>query len=132
RNRSVDSQSMTGTPSAPATAATCAAANTFRLVKGAGEVGGGYTTRTSDRQRRDLEPPPLGRGSQGQVGQLHPLGPLEKVPGERPALGGAREEQLPLHLEPVVERHVVRHVRPQRLVLDRVGQVRVPHRQRRG
>src|SRR5437773_8819757 len=86
RNRSVDSQSMTGTPSAPAVAATCAAAKTFRLMKGAGEVGGGYTTRTSDRQRRDLEPPPLGRGSQRQVGQLHPLGPFEKVPGERPAL----------------------------------------------
>ena len=41
RNRSVDSQSMTGTPPGPATAATCAAAKTFRLVKGAGEVGGG-------------------------------------------------------------------------------------------
>jgi UDP-N-acetylmuramoyl-L-alanyl-D-glutamate--2,6-diaminopimelate ligase len=31
---------MTGTPAGPATAATCAAAKTFRLVKGAGEVGG--------------------------------------------------------------------------------------------
>src|SRR6266702_8633529 len=112
RNRSVDSQSMTGTPSGPATAATCAAAKTFRLA------GGGYTTRTSDSQRRDLEPPPLGRGPQRQVGQLHPLGPLEEVPGERPALGRALQEQLPLRLEPVAERHVVRHVRPQRLVLD--------------
>src|SRR6478609_12088155 len=110
RNRSVDSQSMTGAPPGPATAATCAAAKTFR------RAGGGYTTSTSDRQRRDLEPPPLGRGPQRQVGQLHPLGPLDQVPGERPALGRACEEQLPLRLEPVVERHVVRHVRPQRLV----------------
>src|SRR5438067_13910245 len=110
RNRSVDSQSMTGTPSAVATAATCAAAKTFLLA------GGGYTTRTSDRQRRALEPPPLGRGLPRPAGQVHPLGPLDQVPGERSALGRRREEQLPLRLEPVVERHVVRHVRPQRLV----------------
>src|SRR6266700_2751202 len=124
RNRRVDSQSMTGTPPAEATAATCAAAKTFRLL------GGGYTTRTSDRQRRDFEPPALGRGLQRQVGQLHAPGPLGQVPGERPALGGALEEQLPLHLEAVVEGHVVRHVRPQLLVLDRVGQVGVPYRHR--
>ena len=52
--------------------------------------------------------------------------------GERPALTGALQEQLPLQLEPVVEDHVVRHVRPQRLVVDGVGQVGVPHRHRRG
>src|SRR5215831_8691227 len=112
RKRMVDSQSMTGFPSAPATAATCAAAKTLRLVKGAGEVGGGYITRTSDRQRRDFEAPALGRGLQRQVGQLHPLGPFGQVPGERPPLAGAPEEQLPLHLESVVEGRVVRHVRP--------------------
>ncbi len=36
RNRSVDSQSMTGTPSADTAAATCAAAKTLR------RAGGGY------------------------------------------------------------------------------------------
>src|SRR5690349_5991076 len=106
RNLMVDSQSITGAPSGPATAATCAAAKTFRLLKGAGEVGGGHTTRTSDRQRGYGEPPALGRGLQRQVGQLHPLGPLDQVPGERPPLAGAGEELLPLHLEPVVENHV--------------------------
>jgi len=34
RKPKVDSQSMTGTPSGPATAATCAAAKTFRLAGG--------------------------------------------------------------------------------------------------
>src|SRR6266566_6215736 len=99
RNRRVDSQSMAGAPPGPATAATCAAANTFRLV------GGGYTTCTSDRQWGDFKPPALGRGLQRQAGQLHSLGPLGQVPGERPALGRAREEQFPLHLEAVVEGH---------------------------
>src|SRR5947207_4245532 len=112
RNRSVDSQSMTGTPSAVATAATCAAAKTFLLA------GGGHTTRTSDRQRRDLEPPPLGRGLPRQAGQLHPLGPPDQVPGERPALGRRREARLPPRLEPGVQTLVARYRRAQRLRLD--------------
>src|SRR6201982_4057249 len=85
----------------PATAPRCPPAKTSR------RAGGGYPTSTSDRQRRDLEPPPLGRGPQRQVGQLHPLGPLDQVPGEGPALGRACEEQLHLLLDPVVERLVV-------------------------
>src|SRR5271169_5195935 len=132
--RMVASQSMTGSSPPPAAgegdAATWAAAKTFRQAGGrypAAQPGSGMTsgpdsgTRPgswiwaviSDRQRRHVEPSACGGGLQRQVGQLHPLGPFDQVPGERAALTGALQEQLPLHLEPVVEGHVVRHVRPQ-------------------
>ena len=48
------------------------------------------------------------------------------------AARGGPQEQLPLRLEPVAEVHVVRHVGPHRLVVERVGQVGVPHRHRGG
>src|SRR6202158_4432191 len=110
----VDSQSMTGPSPPPAAeegeAATWAAAKTFRRAGGAypaAQPGSGMTSGpapgarpgswicavplegTSDRQRRHLQPPALGRGLQGQVGQLYPLGPFDQVPGERSALPGA-------------------------------------------
>jgi hypothetical protein len=86
----------------------------------------------SSGQRRDVDPAALGRGPPGQLGQLHALGALGQVPAQRPALRGGAQELLPLHLEPVVEGGVVRDVGPLSRVVDRVGQVRVPDRQRRG
>ncbi len=61
-----------------------------------------------------------------------PLAPGEQVPRERPAARGGPQEQLPLRLEPVAHVHVVRHVGPHRLVVERVGQVGVPYRHRGG
>ena len=90
--------------------------------------------------RRHLRPPAAARRAAGLRPRTAAPGwpaapPWPLRPGPRRTAGPRQahlQEQLPLHLEPVVEGHVVRHVRPQRLVVDGVGQVRVPHRHRRG
>src|SRR5580692_10344482 len=138
RNPSVASQSML--PSGKA--ATCAAAKTLREAGGgypAAQGGSGMATGwarpgrltrmpMSPGQPGHVDPASLGRGLQGEPGQLHPPGALGEVPGEGRACRHMLEEQLPLHLEAVVEQLMVWYIGPLRLVVDGVGQVRVPHR----
>ena len=108
RKRIVDSQSMTGIPPpcrgggghvrggedlAAGRRRVPAAQPGSGMTSGPARTPGSWISQsvagTSDRQRRHVEPPAFGRGLQRQVGQLHPLGSLDQVPGERPALGQA-------------------------------------------
>ena len=57
-----------------------------------------------------------------------PRAPSARSQGKGVPAAACLEEQLPLHLEAVVEHLVIGHLGPLRRVVDGVGQVRVPYR----
>src|ERR1044071_770960 len=78
-----------------------------------------------------VQPPALGRRAQAELGELHAARALEQVVWKWRAEGDVAQEPLPLDLERVVEVLVVGNVLPVLGEVERVRDVRVPHRLRR-
>src|SRR5258708_35157048 len=79
-----------------------------------------------------MDPAALGPALHAELGQLHALRPLAQGPWKRRAIEEVADEQLPLGLERIVIDAVVGYLRPSRVEIDRLRNVRVPHRLRRG
>src|SRR5215813_10685868 len=82
----------------------------------------------SEFELRHVDPAPLLPACERAFDKLHALRPLEQVP----AVGGIPDdvanEGLPLQLEAVVEGLRLRHRLPALVEVDRLLDVRVPHR----
>src|SRR5258708_16878649 len=78
-----------------------------------------------------MDPAALGPALHAELGQLHALRPLAQGPWKRRAIEEVADEQLPLGLERIVIEVVVGYLRPSRVEIDRLRNVRVPHRLRR-
>src|SRR5271157_1594201 len=82
-------------------------------------------------QRAHLDPRPLAPRLQALLRKLHTLRALEERPSERLAADNVAQEELPLGLECVLGRRVLRHLAPALEEPDRLLYVGVPDRPRR-
>src|ERR1700722_1182684 len=69
--------------------------------------------------------------AQAQLGQLHSLGSFAQAPAERLLQRDIPQEKFPLDLERVVVFGRARHLLPALEKIDRLGNIRIPHRPRR-
>src|SRR5436190_24202039 len=81
-------------------------------------------------QLRHVEPLLLPPALQAELGELHAFRTLEQIPAESTFAGDVLQKELPLRLESVVV-VVVRHLAPPGKKIDRLRNVRIPHRLRR-